>query len=418
MEVKTFDEILISDFPKCLNEANISFWLDSSGGPENLCNKSLFGINPKYYFYGSLNEITLEDCNSGALTFTNENCFDFLEEKIKEEKNNSGIFIGYISYEIFSSSYKSNFKKNKKSYPLFFFSYFESAVELKNKLDIKTKDFPINQKDLKSNMTDEEYLKKVDEIKNEIKKGNVYQVNLTREYCLDFKSVNLAPFELYLKLRTFSPNPYSCFFKTPSLTILSSSPEEFLFIESEDKGKNRKIRTRPVKGTLPKNVFEIDEKNKAENIMIVDLERNDLGKVCKYGSIKVKSLTELEEYKHLNHVVSTIEGTLKENIRVKEIFESVFPGGSITGAPKIAAMKIINSIEPAERGAYTGCFGYIKSDGEMNFNILIRSIFVEKGEEKIKFNIGGGIVADSNPLSELEEIKIKSEGILKTLGLI
>ena len=256
-------------------------------------------------------------------------------------------------------------------------------------------------------MTDNEFKQKVIEIKDQIKKGNVYQVNLTREYSIECKNTN--DLDLYLRLRETSPNPYGCFFRTPFVTILSSSPEEFLYVS------DGYIRTRPIKGTLLKNNFEIDPKNQAENIMIVDLERNDLGRICKTGSIKANRLLEVESYKHLNHVVSTIEGELKDKISLRQVFEAIFPGGSITGAPKIAAMKLIDKIESTKRGAYTGCFGYIKPDGTMNFNILIRTVFIE--QNKIIFNVGGGIVADSDPAAELEETKLKSKGIMSAIGL-
>ena len=152
--------------------------------------------------------------------------------------------------------------------------------------------------------------------------------------------------------------------------------------------------------------------------MIVDLERNDLGKICEYGSITAKKLLDIESYKHLNHVVSTVEGKLKPEVTLRQIFEALFPGGSITGAPKIAAMKLIDKIEPTKRGAYTGSFGYIKTDGTMNFNILIRTIFIRPialGGCLVSFNVGGGIVADSDPESELEEIKLKAKGIMSAL---
>ena len=375
----------------------ISFWVDSSGGPKELCHQSFCGTNPKYYLYGSLNEINLHDCESGAITFAHENCFDFLEEKIKEEKNNKGgIFIGYLSYELFQCN-------NKSCYPDFFFAYFDRTCDVIARSTVTKPSADV----LRSSMTDAEYLAKVKLIKEEIKAGNVYQVNLTREYFIE--SDKPDELDLYLKLRSTSPNPYGCFFKTPFVSILSSSPEEFLFI------KDSYIRTRPIKGTLPRNVFDIDPKNQAENIMIVDLERNDLGKICETGSIKAKKLLEIESYKHLNHAVSTVEGKLKKDISLKEIFQAIFPGGSITGAPKIAAMKIINKLEPVKRGAYTGTFGFIKTDGTMDFNILIRTIFVSGG--KITFNVGGGIVADSDPHDELEEINLKAKGIMSALGL-
>lgn len=401
---------------------DVSFWLDSSGGPPHLCKQSMIGSNPKYYLSGSLNEVTQEDCEAGTITFYKENCFNILEEKINEEKHNKdGIFVGYISYDLFSP-HTSHLTPH---YPDFFFAYFphiiarsvsDKAIAKRYEIASPAPSAPPRNDILCSNMTDTEYLEKVKLIKEEIKNGNVYQVNLTREYAVE--SDELDELELYLRLREVSPNPYGCFFRTPFITMLSSSPEEFLFI------KDGYIRTRPIKGTLPRNISEIDEKNKAENIMIVDLERNDLGRICKPGTIKVSKLLELESYAHLNHMVSTVEGELKKNIKVKEIFEAMFPSGSVTGAPKIAAMKIIDKVEPTKRGAYTGSFGYIKTDGTMNFNILIRTIFIKKQEaerhrsrEKITFNVGGGIVADSDPQSELEEIKLKAKGIISALGI-
>lgn len=390
--------------PAQLKSEPISFWIDSSGGPKEHCNLSFLGVKPKYYLYGFLDEVSFYETESPAITFAKENCFDFLDKKINEEKQNKdGVFVGYFSYDLFQ-------RENKRDvpYPDFFFAYYEKIEMLKplGKLSYHHTVIP-SHCHLSSNMTDSEYLDKVRQIKAEIKAGNVYQVNLTREYSIEVE--NAYELALYLKLREVSPNPYGCFFKTPFVSILSSSPEEFLFV------KNGLIKTRPVKGTLSKGETNIDPKNQAENIMIVDLERNDLGRICEYGSIKANKLLVIESFKHLNHVVSTVEGKLKSGVRLKDIFGAVFPGGSITGAPKIAAMKLIDKFEPTKRNAYTGSFGYIRTDGTMNFNILIRTIFV--CDNKITFNVGGGIVADSDPKGELEEIRLKAEGILAAVGL-
>lgn len=381
-------------------QSPVTFWVDSSGGPEEYSKKSFYGENPKYYIYGSLNEVNLVECETGAITFDSVNCFDFLEEKINEEKHNkNGIFVGYFSYDLSD----------------FFFAFFENPISNTPPLLLSPSPAPphFGSQILFSNMTDAEYLEKVCKIKEEIKKGNVYQVNLTREYFVENAECGMrsAELELYLRLREASPNPFGCYFKTPFLSILSSSPEEFILV------KDGMIRTRPIKGTISENEKNIDAKNQAENIMIVDLERNDLGKICEYGSVKAVKLLDLEKYKNLNHVVSTIEGKLKKEIGLRKIFEAMFPSGSITGAPKIAAMKIIDEIEPSKRGTYTGSFGYIKTTGEMNFNILIRTIFIESKNRKLKFNVGGGIVADSDPVGELEEIKLKAKGIMKALGI-
>jgi len=423
-------------FLDSIKNSGVSFWIDSSGGPKEHCNLSFYNANPNYYFYGFLNKITIVKGNKTENL--RKNCFNFIEQKLEEEKNNKdGIFVGYFAYDLFQREYQG-----EPRYPDFFFAYFENMHEM-NPREPKTKgpkSFDISTlRHLKSNMTNNEYLDKVKYIKNQIKEGNVYQVNLTREYSLELE--NIDEIDLYKKLRNVSPNPYGCFFKTPFVTILSSSPEEFLYAGPQEP-PNRIIRTRPVKGTFPKNIFDVDEKNKAENIMIVDIERNDLGKICEYGSVNAAKLLEIEPYQHLNHAVSTVEGKLRQDVSLREIFEATFPGGSITGAPKIAAMKIINDVEPAQRGAYAGSFGYIRTDGSMDFNILIRTIFIthkchpERSEGShnvmrsfvanapqddnlkiVTFNVGGGIVADSDPGEELEEIKLKARGILNTLGI-
>ena len=440
-------------FLDSLKAAPISFWIDSSGGPSEYCKNSFYGIDPKYYFYGCLDKVYFCRNGDGAMGRTGEtayrrdgvNYFDLIEEKLKEEKENKdGIFVGYIAYDMD-----------------FFFAYFDKTENITNSViarfaggarSVSNKAIFKTLGELCSNMTDSEYLKKVKLIKEEIRAGNVYQVNLTREYSIEVEKID--ELDLYLKLREASPNPYGCFFKTPFVTILSSSPEEFLHVEPayrrDGVTANRTIRTRPIKGTLSKDVFDIDPKNQAENIMIVDLERNDLGRICEYGSVTAKKLLEIESYKYLNHVVSTVEGKLRNDVRLRDIFKALFPGGSITGAPKISAMKLIDRIEPTKRGAYTGSFGYIKTNGEMNFNILIRTIFIQPntslrgGSEsrrsnlltqsgsrllrqdfvlprndtfRVTFNVGGGIVADSDPQSELEEIKLKARGILQTIGI-
>ncbi|MBI1858070.1 MAG: chorismate-binding protein, partial [Candidatus Melainabacteria bacterium] len=262
-----------------LRSSLISFWIDSSGGPEKLCKQSFFSINPKYYLYGSLNEITLEDCETGAISYIPGNCFDTLEEKLKEEKKNkNGIFVGYVSYDLF----KANLKAIR--YPNFFFAFFDNYSTFDPNLLAPNPlaSYPLPLTSISSNMSDEEYLEKVKQIKEEIKAGNVYQVNLTREYSILSSKLQTpnSELDLYFNLREVSPNPYGCFFKTPFVSILSSSPEEFLYIgpaaqqswASLATPQSYIIRTRPIKGTLPKGIHNIDPKNKAENLMIVDLE--------------------------------------------------------------------------------------------------------------------------------------------------
>ncbi|KXZ39733.1 para-aminobenzoate synthetase component 1 [Alkalithermobacter thermoalcaliphilus JW-YL-7 = DSM 7308] len=268
---------------------------------------------------------------------------------------------------------------------------------------------------LKSNFKKEDYIKAINKIKNYIETGDVYQVNLTQRF---EGEINVSDYEIYRDLRRISPAPFGALLRFDDAKILSNSPERFI------KCVDKIIQTRPIKGTRPrgrtkkedqmyKNELINSEKDKAELLMIVDLERNDLGKVCQIGSVKVPELFKLEEYSNVHHLVSTVIGKLKDECDAVDIIKATFPGGSITGAPKIRAMEIIDELEPNKRNVYTGSIGYIGFDGNLDFNIAIRTI-VKKGE-KIYFQVGGGITWDSNPNEEYEETLHKAKSIIKAL---
>jgi para-aminobenzoate synthetase component 1 len=242
--------------------------------------------------------------------------------------------------------------------------------------------------------------------------GDIYQVNLAHPFnaawCGD-------PFRFYEALRHYSPAPFAAMLALDDRTILSSSPESFL------KMSGRSIRTRPIKGTRPRRAdHHADEKSAydlitspkeiAELIMITDLERNDLGMVCEYGSVVVAELLELERFEQVFHLVSTVEGTLREDADHVAALRACFPGGSITGAPKKRAREIIAELEPARRGIYTGAIGWFGFNGESQFNIAIRTVVLE--EERAHFHVGAGIVADSIPELEWQETLDKAAGIL------
>lgn len=260
------------------------------------------------------------------------------------------------------------------------------------------------------------YLLAVQQIKDHIESGDIYQANLTRRFTVQ---CNLTPFETYLRLRYLNPAPFSAYLNFGSGNILSSSPERFIQI------RNGRVQTRPIKGTRPRgktpeedlsNRLELinSEKDRSELLMIVDLERNDLGRICKLGSVQVTELFNLEEYATVYHLVSTVEGNLDTDVDVVDCLKAVFPGGSITGAPKIRAMEIIDELEPVQRGIYTGAIGYIGFDGQADFNIAIRTIIMQQG--KAFFSAGGGIVWDSDPKMEFDEILHKASTLIDTLN--
>ena len=270
---------------------------------------------------------------------------------------------------------------------------------------------------LESNFSINEYTDAILNVKNYLKEGDIYQANISQRFSIPFEGDS---WELYLKLRKSNPGAFSAYISTPDLTILSSSPELFLSLNKND------IKTRPIKGTKPRGM-NLDEdrkqakqlensiKDQAENVMIVDLMRNDLGKVSTIGSVKVTELFELEKHPTVWHLVSTIDSKLSPRYAPVDLLRQCFPGGSITGAPKIRAMEIIEEIEPDRRGVYCGSIGYIGFNGNMSTNIAIRTMTLE--DNMIVFHSGGGIVSDSDPINEYDETIDKARGLLNALDI-
>ncbi len=270
---------------------------------------------------------------------------------------------------------------------------------------------------IECNTSHKDYLAKVHKIKEYIAAGDVYQVNITRRLHTQSNAGDAKLFDSVVK---FNPAPYSCFFRYEDYSIISGSPELFLSFNA----KNRLIETRPIKGTIPRGVNEAEdsdlarqllesEKDRAENVMIVDMLRNDLGRVAEYGSVYVTKLFDIEKHPSVFQMVSTVKAKVRNEKDVVDILSATFPGGSITGAPKVRAMQIIEELEPDPRGPYTGCAGFFDLRGDMILNILIRSIILKDGIAF--FHAGGGIVADSDPEMEFKETEYKAAGLLKAI---
>jgi len=272
-----------------------------------------------------------------------------------------------------------------------------------------------SNRSLISNFTKESYCNMVEEAREYIRNGDIYQVNLSQRFKTQ---ITRGPLDIYKSLRSYSPAPFSAYMSFDDIKVLSNSPERFIKING------RNIETRPIKGTRPrgKNSDEDinlqsellnSEKDRAELTMIVDLERNDLGKVCKIGTVEVEQLLKLEKYATVLHLVSEVKGTLKDDVDVIDCIRGAFPGGSITGAPKVRAMEIIDELEPIKRGVYTGSIGYIDFNGNSDLNIAIRTIIIKDSEAF--FNVGGGIVWDSVPEKEYQETLDKGKALIKVL---
>lgn len=271
-----------------------------------------------------------------------------------------------------------------------------------------------------SNMSHGEYLQKVEKIIEKINAGELYQANLTRKFYGEFAS---APnqFALFKRLCEISPAPFSAFIKLAGTAIISSSPELFMSI---DTGGN--VMTRPIKGTVRRGKsaeedkilrenLKNSEKDRAENLMIVDLMRNDLAKTCELGSVITEKLFEVTTHATIHHLSSTIIGKKSASCSSLEVVKSAFPAGSMTGAPKIHAMELCSELESDARGVYSGAIGWFSGDGACDLSVVIRTLIVRGA--KFEFQVGGGIVADSTPAAELRETKAKARAMLLALGL-
>jgi len=272
-----------------------------------------------------------------------------------------------------------------------------------------------------SNFQRENYLRTVHRTIEYIHAGDCFQVNLAQR--LLHPEVE-SPVALYQRLRERNPAPFAGYFDLGEFVIASASPERFLRVASGGGHPPDEVETRPIKGTRPRGTTPAEDrlrreellasaKDRAENVMIVDLLRNDLGRVCRYGSVHVEALCRLESFQYVHHLVSEVRGRLRPGLRPIDLLRAAFPGGSVTGAPKIRAMEIIAELEPTARGPYCGSMGYIGFDGSMDMNLLIRTFTVGKGW--VQLCVGGGIVADSTPEQEYEETWHKAEGMLRAL---
>ena len=272
--------------------------------------------------------------------------------------------------------------------------------------------------DLITRTSKEEYVRKIKNIKQRILQGDCYEMN----YCFDMFSKNktINPYKTYIKLNDYTRSPMSTFFKLNHLYLLSSSPERFI------KRINRKIISQPIKGTAKRGLdSKEDEKIKytllsspkelSENHMIVDLVRNDLSRVAEKGSVKVKNLNKLNTFKRVHQLISTIEAEIAVKTKFSKIITGMFPMGSMTGAPKIESMNIIDEYESTKRGLYSGSIGYIKPNKDFDFNVVIRSIIYDKLLKEINVSVGSAITFKSDPESEFEECLLKAEPMIKSL---
>lgn len=267
-----------------------------------------------------------------------------------------------------------------------------------------------------------QFLEGVRRVKEYIRAGDVYQVNLSRGWSIDLAASKrdsaVTAADLYRSLRSSNPAPFAASLVIGDWAVLSSSPERLFCI------RDGEIATHPIAGTRPRSRqpgadaaekagLAAHPKERAEHVMLVDLERNDLGRICVPGSVHVDEFMALESYEYVHHIASSVRGRLLTGLTPASVLRAVFPGGTITGCPKVRCMQIIAELEGTGRGAYTGSLGYLNRDGTGDFNILIRTLTFRRSTGKVLFRAGAGIVADSNPERELEETRAKAEGLLR-----
>ena len=268
------------------------------------------------------------------------------------------------------------------------------------------------------------YMDRVRQCQSYIAAGDIYQANLSHRFTVTGDAIQDRPqwhpdLFMYGRIRSLNPSPFSGLLRFGQTSLISSSPERLIRLSG------RRADTRPIAGTRPRgkdtdmdlrlaDELRSNEKERAEHIMLVDLERNDLGRVCDYGTVRVNELMTLEQYSHVNHLVSQVSGMLKDTATGFDLLKAVFPGGTITGVPKMRCMEIIEELEPVRRGPYTGSMGYLSWSGDLDFNILIRTLVRKNGTGYLQ--TGAGIVADSDPAREYEETIHKAQAFLSAFS--
>ena len=326
--------------------------------------------------------------------------------------------IAFINYD-----HKNNIEKfkPKSTNPLLFPETLFIPVE--KKIEFDDLKFGSQNKNvnlgLRAVTSKQQYIDNVNHLKEHIKKGNIYEIN----YCITFEAMNadIDPFYIYQKLNAISSASYSAFAKLDEQYIISSSPELYL------QKYHDKLSTKPIKGTAKRgntvredNAIKLELSNslkeRTENVMIVDVARNDLSRVAKKGSVKVEKLFDIETYQQVHQMVSTVSCDLRDSLTFDEILDSTFPMASMTGAPKIKAMQLIDEVETYNRGPYSGCLGYISKNGDFHLNVLIRSIFYDRKKKYLSFSVGSAITVMCNAEDEYNECLLKAKALFGVLG--
>ena len=364
-----------------------------------------------YIIYKSKKGFDLFTDFSKKIILTNNNIVSFLNKKNKNKSRNVDLYIGFFGYEILNNLINVKIPKQKNAkFSKGIFYKPEKKINLSNNFNYDNKDKHKNSA-FKININKDSYTKIFNKFKKKIKRGETYQIKICTKYKTKSK---INPLDFFCRLSKTNLAPEAFLIKDKNYSIISCSPENLITKKGDD------ISTKPIAGTLKKNrvlnkskalnYFRKNIKETKEHNMIVDMERNDLSRICKVGSVKLSKQKIVEEYKDLFHYVSLIKGKLKKNIKNIDIIKAMMPGGSVIGCPKINTLNLLNNQEKENRNIYTGSFGYIKFNGDMRFNIIIRSILNFKNISEI--SVASGVVVDSYAKHEFNENYIKAKALI------
>ncbi len=363
-----------------------------------------------YIIYKSQKGFDLYTDFSKKIILNNKNVKSFLGKKNKKKSKNTDLFIGFFGYELLNNLIDIKLPKQKNlNFPKGIFYKPEKRLKLSNNLKYNLKNFKSGS--FKININRKTYTNIFNRFKKKIKSGETYQIKICTKYKTKSK---IDPLDFFSRLSNTNLAPEAFMIKDTHYSIISCSPENLITKKGND------ISTKPIAGTVKKtkylnkikalSYFRKNLKETKEHNMIVDMERNDLSRICKVGSVKLSKQKIVEEYKDLFHYVSLVKGKLKENINNLDIIKAMMPGGSVIGCPKINTLNLLNNQEKENRNIYTGSFGYIKFNGDMRFNIIIRSILNFKNISEI--SVASGVVVDSNANHEFNENFIKAKALI------
>ena len=412
-----------------------SFLFESLTGPEELAETSIMGFDPEFIVKGYYDKVTIQNRDGSIKTISTSDPLNTIKDLVQKTTDQSyrylGGAVGIINYD--SIRLWENIPKhhdisepimefgiyndgilfdNKKRKSLYFY-YNKNRVDEIKSSESKFEDFTISK--ITNNLNEEKFSEIVNKAKKFIYDGDIFQVVLSRKFSFEADGDYL---KVYQKLRSLNPSPYLYHLKMNEKTVIGSSPEMLLRVTNDQVetfpiAGTRKITNDDKKNEEMKQELISDEKELAEHTMLVDLGRNDIGKVCEYGSVHVKELMEVKKFSHVQHMVTHVVGKLGKDYDMYDAFRAVFPAGTVSGAPKVRAMEIIDELEPESRGPYAGAIGYFSFNGCCDFAIAIRSIFANGNLGFVQ--AGAGIVFDSISENELKETEHKANAMLTAL---